>query len=95
MKTRTIIALFLAITLTALNVTRSPLAASNSSEVIARSTIPMLTDTTQPIKVGPGDLSCGQVFQATDIPGIDEMLSDVIARVGERRESSTMGDIAC
>jgi Tol biopolymer transport system component len=55
MRARTIIALFLAITLTALGATRSPRAASNNGEVIAQSTISMLTGTTQQIKVAPGD----------------------------------------
>ena len=55
MRARTIIALSLVATLTTLSATRSPVAASNSSEVIAQSTIPMLTGTTQPIKVTLGD----------------------------------------
>ena len=49
MKSRTIIALFLAAILTTLS------AASNSNEVIAQSPIPMLTGTTQQIKVTAGD----------------------------------------
>ena len=55
MKTRTIIALFLALTLTTLNVTRRPPSATNTSD-------------------------SEQVFQGTNTPGIDEMLSDVVAR---------------
>ena len=55
MRTRTIIALFLAATLTTLSATRSPLAASNSNKVVAQSPIPMLTGTTQPIAIGSAD----------------------------------------
>ena len=52
MKFRTIIALFLAATLTTLSATRSPMAASNNIEPIPQATtIPMLAGTTQPIKV--------------------------------------------
>lgn len=53
MKSRTIIALFLAAMLTTLSAT--PLAASNSGAVILQSTIPLLTGTTQQINVGRGD----------------------------------------
>ena len=69
MKSRTIIALFLAAMLTTLSAT--PLAASNSGAVILQSTG---YDVFRP------DLSYAQLFQATDNPGIDEMLSDVVAR---------------
>ena len=55
MTTRTIIAVFLAATLTTLVATRHPLAARNSSEVIPQSTVPMLTGTTQLIKATLGD----------------------------------------
>jgi hypothetical protein len=53
MRTRTIIALFLAATLTTPGAARSPRAASNRSEVIAQSTVPMLTGTAQSVALGP------------------------------------------
>jgi Tol biopolymer transport system component len=56
MRARTIIALFLAVTLTALGATRSPLAASSNIEPVPpATTIPMLAGTTQPINVSLGD----------------------------------------
>ena len=114
MKSRTIIALFLAAMLTTLSAT--PLAASNSGAVILQSTInksgendiylQRVDGSTEMHLSIPGeqrdahisgnlvvfqsqtstgydiflyDLRSARLFQATDTPGIDEMLSDVVA----------------
>ena len=55
MRVQTIITLFLATTLTAVSATRTPRAAGNNSKVIAESTVPMLTGTTQLINASRGD----------------------------------------